>query len=68
MCDLLKESALAYKDLSAYEYTLICGKKGVQTQVVIRFPANAYHHLAGFQSFAFGTDSPARWSMHTLPM
>ena len=49
MCDLLKESALAYKDLSAYEYTLICGKKGVQTQVVIRFLANAYHHLAGFQ-------------------
>ena len=49
MCNLLKESALAYKALSAYEYTLICGKKGVQTQVVIRFPANAYHHLAGFQ-------------------
>lgn len=49
MCDLLKKSALAYKDLSAYEYTLICGRKGVQTQVAIRFPASAYHHLAGFQ-------------------
>lgn len=49
MCDLLKKSAMAYQALSQYEYTLICGRKGVQTIVTIRFPANAYHHLAGFQ-------------------
>lgn len=49
MCDLLKKSALAYQVLSEYEYTLTCGRKGVLTRVVIRFPANAYHHLAGFQ-------------------
>lgn len=49
MCDLLKKSALAYKELSVYEYTLICGRKGVQTQIAIRFPDDAYHHLAGFQ-------------------
>ncbi len=49
MCDLLKKSALAYRALSVYEYTLICGRKGIQTRVVVRFPINAYHHLAGFQ-------------------
>lgn len=49
MCDLLKKSALAYSELSAYEYILICGRKGVQSQVTIRFPDSAYHHLAGFQ-------------------
>ncbi len=49
MCDLLKKSALAYQALSAYEYTLICGRKGIQTRVVVRFPVKAYHHLAGFQ-------------------
>lgn len=49
MCDLLKKSAIAYAKLSAYEYTLICGKKGNKIQIQIRFPASAYHHLAGFQ-------------------
>lgn len=49
MCDLLMKSALAYKDLSIYEYTLTCGRKGIKTQISIRFPESAYHHLAGFQ-------------------
>lgn len=49
MCDLLKKSAMAYQKLSEYEYVLICGRKGIQTQVLLRFPTNAYHHLAGFQ-------------------
>lgn len=49
MCDLLKKSALAYQKLSACQYTLLCDKKGVLTQVIIRFPVDAYHHLAGFQ-------------------
>lgn len=49
MCDLLKKSALAYQSLAEYEYTLLCGRKGVLTRVTIQFPVNAYHHLAGFQ-------------------
>jgi len=49
MCDLLKKSALAYQALSAYAYILICGRKGIQTRVEVRFPISAYHHLAGFQ-------------------
>lgn len=49
MCDLLKKSALAYQALAEYEYTLVCGRKGVLTSVTILFPINAYHHLAGFQ-------------------
>ena len=49
MCDLLKKSALAYQELSEYKYTLVCGRKGIQTQVEICFPIDAYHHLAGFQ-------------------
>lgn len=49
MCDLLKQSALAYQALSEYEYTLVCGRKGKAIDVIINFPHNAYHHLAGFQ-------------------
>lgn len=49
MCDLLKRSALAYQTLAEYEYTLVCGRKGVLSRVPVLFPINAYHHLAGFQ-------------------
>lgn len=49
MCDLLKRSALAYNELSAYEYNIVCGRKEVKTCVIVKFPKDAYHHLAGFQ-------------------
>jgi hypothetical protein len=49
MCDILRQSAEAYRKLSLYAYTIIGGRKGKQITVEIRFPADAYHHLAGFQ-------------------
>ena len=49
MCDVLKQSAEAYRELSRYAYTIIGGRKGKQITVEIRFPVDAYHHLAGFQ-------------------
>lgn len=49
MSDLLLESARAYRALNDTEFTFLFGRKGKQYSFRLRFPADAYHHLAGFQ-------------------
>lgn len=66
MCDLLKKSALAYQALSEYEYTLICGKKGELTHIVLRFPIGAYHHLSGFQYARIATLREKKTALDTI--
>lgn len=66
MCDLLKKSALAYQALTEYEYTLVCGRKGVRTCVTILFPVNAYHHLAGFQYARIAALSDRKTALDTV--
>ena len=50
MADLLKQSALAYKELMPYRYHFVLGRKGQLRHTSIQFPERAYHHLAGFHS------------------
>lgn len=66
MCNLLMKSALAYRVLTEYEYTLVCGRKGVLTHVTILFPVNAYHHLAGFQYARLAALSDRKTALDTI--
>lgn len=53
MPDLLMQSALAYCALMQYRYIFTLGRKGKASTVVIDFPENAFHHLAGFHKASF---------------
>lgn len=53
MDDLLKQSAKAYSALMPYRYHFTLGHKGRITPLVIEFPVEAYHHLAGFHKIGF---------------
>ena len=48
MADLLKQSALAYKELLPFRYHFFLGRKRKLRYVSLQFPEVAYHHLAGF--------------------
>lgn len=47
MCDLLMQSAEAYKQLSLYRYRFLLGRKSKLYRFEISFPDSCYWHLAG---------------------
>ena len=49
VCNVLQKSAQAYSILTEYEYEITGGRKGNTVTVIVSFPQDAYHHLAGFQ-------------------
>jgi hypothetical protein len=53
MGDLLYQSAVAYQELMKYEYTFLIGRKMKAETIMISFPEERYHHLAGFQKVSF---------------
>lgn len=49
MADYLLQSALVYAALMNVQYRLVLGKKNREYTITLSFPADGYHHLAGFQ-------------------
>ena len=66
MSDLLKQSALAYKGLTAYRYHFTLGRKGQLRHISIHFPEVAYHHLAGFHRAGIAALSNKKKSLQTV--
>ena len=66
MSDLLKRSALAYKELMPYRYHFTLGRKGQLRHLSIHFPEVAYHHLAGFHRAGMAALSNKKKSLETV--
>jgi len=43
----LKDAALAYHELMKYRYSFLLGRKGKTETLVLSFPKESFHHLAG---------------------
>ncbi len=54
--DMLKQAALAYKDLLDKEYLIAVGKNNIKRSYVVQFTANEFKHICGLHKLKDNND------------
>lgn len=61
-----KDAALAYRELMKYRYKFLLGHKGRAETLVLSFPKEAFHHLAGLHKIGLSRVRNKKYALDSI--